>query len=167
LETKDFLEVTDSAIRSVYRNDIQLIELKVNERAVAHRLAVYLERLISGWDVDCEYNRYGKSLDPKKLPGIEECKKDKPTDWIIPDILIHVRHSEDRDNFAVFEIKLGQALDQCDKMKLIGMTAKDGDFKYDFGIGVEFYFKFYVRHLFINGVLQKAFSERFEVNIES
>ena len=91
---------------------------------------------------------------PKALPGIENCKKKKETDWIVPDILIHVRKSENRDNFAVFEIKSLSNLDDCDRRKLAGMTFKEGIFKYDVGVGVEFHRNYFSRFLFVNGALR-------------
>src|SRR2546428_1617778 len=147
----DFLRKIDGAIEKVYKKDADLIDLNANERAIAHRLAVYLEGVIPGTNVDCEYNRYGAVRTPKALPGIESCKEKKEKDWIIPDILIHVRKSEDRDNFAAFEIKCLSKLDNCDARKLAGLTSRDGRFKYDFGVGVEFYRNYFNRLLFVNG----------------
>ncbi len=155
MEQADFLAKVDEAIRKVYENDRDLIDLKANERAIAHRLAVYLEETDSGKTVDCEYNRYGSVTDPKALPGVEHCKEDKETDWIIPDILIHMRRSEDKNNLAVFEIKSNSKLDECDKKKLAGLTLKSGNFKYDFGLGIGFYKAHFTRLLFVDGKPQE------------
>jgi len=154
MELDDFLKATEDAVRSVYETDIDLVGSKANGRAITHRFAVYLEPSFPDMNVDCEYNPSGEELSPKQLPGIEKCKEGKETDWIIPDILIHVRKSEDEDNLAVFEIKSGSELDECDRLKLMGMTSESGPFKYDFGLGVEFYPDHCDRLLFIDGKQQ-------------
>jgi hypothetical protein len=151
MESDYFLKVTEDALRTVYERDIDLIGPKANERAVAHRLAVYLEPSFEGMNVDCEYNWYGEELGPKQLPGIGNCSEGKETDWIVPDILIHARKSKDEGNLAVFEIKSGSKLDDCDKLKLEGMTSKNGRFRYDYGVGVEFYTDHCDRLMFVDG----------------
>lgn len=40
----------------VEKNDAFLLTKDVSEWAVAHRLAVYLERFFPEYDIDCEYN---------------------------------------------------------------------------------------------------------------
>jgi hypothetical protein len=154
MELDDFLKATEVAVRGVFESDIDLIDSKANEEAIAHRFAVYLESSFPEMNVDCEYNRYGEELSPEQLPGIEKCKEGKETGWIIPDILVHVRKSKEEDNLAVFEIKSGSELDECDKLKLMGMTMKSGRFKYDFGMGVEFYPDHCDRLLFVDGEQQ-------------
>ena len=163
MEPDDFLKATEDALRTVYERDIDLVGLKANERAVAHRFAVYLESSFAEMNVDCGYNQYGEELSSKQLPGTEKCVETKDADWIIPDILIHVRKSQDGGNLAVLEVKSGSELDDCDKLKLQGMTSKDGRFKYDFGMGVEFYPDHCIRLLFIDGK-QQAESMRLDTS---
>jgi hypothetical protein len=151
MDEGNLLKKVDLALRVFYDNDSNLLEIDANERTVAHRFALYLEFLFEGRNVDCEYNRYGDELGPKTLPGIEHCNSRKETDWIIPDILIHTRKSRDKDNLAVFEIKVGKVMDLCDERKLSGMTKKDGRFKYDYGLFVCFYEDSYQINLFTNG----------------
>src|SRR5262249_43335497 len=47
----------------------ELLDLGVSERAITHRLALYLERELDhlgrNWKVDCKYNRKGRK--PKEL----------------------------------------------------------------------------------------------------
>jgi hypothetical protein len=154
MESDGFLKATDDAVKGVYENDLELVDSKADERAIAHRFAVYLESSFPEMNVDCEYNRYGEEPSPEQLPGIEECKEGKESGWIIPDILVHVRKSKDGDNLAVFEIKSGSELDECDKLKLMGMTSRSGRSRYDFGMGVEFYPDHCDRLLFIDGKQQ-------------
>ena len=48
------------AIDSLRMNDFHLIKYDCNERAIAHRLAIYIEQIFNGeYSVDCEYNRDG------------------------------------------------------------------------------------------------------------
>lgn len=169
MDREEFLASVNQAIARLYDCDYKLLEVNVSERAIAHRLAVYLEESGDFGDsnVDCEYNRYGREGMIKALEGIKECEERKrsedPQDWITPDILIHRRESEDKDNVAVFEIKHGKALDDCDCKKLIGMTLKSDRFKYEFGLGLSFYEKYCTRLLFVNGEPQSEEPERVEI----
>jgi hypothetical protein len=97
----------------------------VNERAVTHRLAVYLERKIRALDprvlavdglgpaelhVDCEYNRHG--LDPKRVRevaeqvahGVREWPSDTGDHTVFPDVIVH-RRGEAGPNLIAIEAK--------------------------------------------------------------
>lgn len=76
----------------------------VSEWAVAHRLAIYLEKHFPGYSVDCEYNRMPGEPEatydttqhvPKRLHGNKQVR---------PDIIIHERGNNDR-NLVVIELK--------------------------------------------------------------
>lgn len=156
MDQQEFLKKADDAVRLVYKNDFDLLELDANERAIAHRLGVYLEPSFKRGDVqftvDCEYNRYGEELTPKSLSGIEICKNsENPTDSIVPDILIHIRKSCDKDNLAAFEIKSNGTLSECDHLKLAGLTSLREKYKYEFGLGIEFYPDHCSRLLYVHG----------------
>lgn len=88
-----------ACLEKLQRRDGELFNAKgsVAERAIAHRLAVYLERKYSDFHVDCEYNKHGYGL---KCPSLSKYKKHS----VMPDICIHSRR-EDGYNLAVFEIK--------------------------------------------------------------
>lgn len=155
MEPKDFLDNVEQALNSFYKDPscTNLIKNEVNERDLAFKLAVFLVPLFKGKDIDVEYDRYGEG-EKKLLEGIKGCDKRKKTDAIVPDILIHIQESRDKDNLAVFEIKSRRENDECDIGKLKLMTSKDGKFKYEFGVGLEFYTDRYVRRLFIAGEQQ-------------
>lgn len=76
-------EIVKTAIGVFATRDMQLLHLDVNERSIAHRVAIYIEnQLGAGWHVDCEYNRnmhLPKSNPDKKL--------------ITPDVVAHRRNS--------------------------------------------------------------------------
>lgn len=94
-----------AALDTLIANDIILIEKKVKEECINHRLAVYIEKelrkvpenMLNNICVDLEYNKHYDS--PKEI--IDEQNKQKN---IRPDIIVHQRHSNEF-NFAVFEIK--------------------------------------------------------------
>lgn len=56
----------EAALRRFIKEDKHLSELDVNERSQTHKLAEYIQNLISEYNVDCEYNknlRMDKKLD--------------------------------------------------------------------------------------------------------
>jgi hypothetical protein len=107
----------------------------VHERSTAHRLAVYLESQFRGWNIDCEYDRYGQVQ--KLLDGIRACDQRRRTDRILPDIIVHHRGQNGPEhNILVIEMKKHAAQDRCDFEKLQGMTDQDGTFRYQLGLYV-------------------------------
>jgi len=117
----------------LFRNDSFLLENGANERSVAHKLAEYLQIQFPDWNVDCEYNR--KGLAQKILDRIHECSKQKKTDRVYPDIIVHRRNTD--DNLLVVEIKIKDE-DCCDIEKLKKFTSTSGDFKYRLGLFIKF-----------------------------
>jgi len=105
----------------------------VHERSTSHRLAVHLESHFRGWNVDCEYDRYGQVQ--KLLDGIRACNRRRRTDRILPDIIIHHRgHNGPQHNLLVVEIKKDAIQDRCDFEKLRRMTRQNGSFCYQLGL---------------------------------
>jgi len=45
------------AVNYLIKNDAYLVDNEVNERAITHKLAEYIQYLLPEWHVDCEYNR--------------------------------------------------------------------------------------------------------------
>ncbi len=143
MDSEDLLARIRLAVREFYANDSKLIELRT-ERPITHRVALYLELLFKGKDVDCNYNRYGD--DPqkwvKKLQRMPECndrRREREGDNLFyPDIVIHDRGSRDKHNLVVIEIKPYHDLDRCDKRKLELMTKTGDKYKYEFGVFLGF-----------------------------
>ena len=105
----------------------------VHERSTAHRLAVHLERLCLGWNVDCEYDRDGQLR--KALDGIAGCDPQRTTDRIFPDIIVHHRQGQGRsNNLLVIEMKKDATEDRCDRRKLELLTALGGHYQYQLGL---------------------------------
>lgn len=122
------------ALQLFLHKDNQLLEYNVNERAISHKLAEYIQILFPEWDVDCEYNR--RENDIKRLNRIKECDEQRKTDIIYPDIIVH--HRGEEDNLLVIEIKTNGQDDICDRKKLQLLTQKDGEYGYDWGLYLQF-----------------------------
>lgn len=121
------------AIESVKAENPQLEFHSVHERSTAFRLAVHLEPLFGApWNVDCEYDRDGQEL--KKLDGIQPCKEPRPTDRILPDIIVHQRLEQgEGHNLLVVELKKNHAEDACDRKKL-ELRTEPGHYSYQLGL---------------------------------
>lgn len=65
--------IVQHCVDSVFLNDEFLLVNGANERALAHRLGVYLAAAFRGWQVDCEYNRIGANKQSKYQPKDELC----------------------------------------------------------------------------------------------
>jgi hypothetical protein len=91
----------------------------VNERSISHRLALYLEPLFPGWQVDCEYNRdFARPGRPKSLhvPDDNVGWDDTDARTVYPDIIVHSRGSD--DNLLVLELKKTGLSTSFDEAKL-------------------------------------------------
>jgi hypothetical protein len=84
------LDKVVDALSVFYARETFLLEKDVGERALTHRLAVHLESRFGGWDVDCEYNRFGERrlLLPK---GLIVSTDDDIGKSVYPDIVVHRR----------------------------------------------------------------------------
>ena len=100
----------DQAIERLLKEDEYLLEIDANERAISHRLGLYLQHLFEDWHVDCEYNR---NLDnPKRIKTYttrfdihqhnESIVETDPI-TVFPDIIVHRRGTH--DNLLFIEIK--------------------------------------------------------------
>ncbi len=143
-------EVTQ-AVAELFRRDHLLLEVDVSERAITHRLALYLTPLFSEYDVDCEYNRHG--TDPRKSKKLYSLLSNNPDpgnngngSLVLPDIVVH-RRGIDSDNLLVIEVKkaVGSETDDtrdldklrayCDSREREGLNYRYGLFL-KFGAGV-------------------------------
>ena len=96
----DLLELKTSVMRAIdvlYARDSDLLSSDASEWALAHRLAIYLEKELPRWNVDCEYNRQGAVTYPKTNEGESKIR---------PDIVLHHRgQTELQHNLLVVELK--------------------------------------------------------------
>ena len=130
MEDDEIKENVERAIQVLKTEDPVLAVESVHERSTAHRLAVHMEPLFAGWNIDCEYDRYGTAL--KELEGIAECDDKRKTDRILPDIIVHRRRED--DNLLVVELKKNDPEDLCDFRKLELFTALNGNYRYQLGL---------------------------------
>ena len=122
------------AIDRLLALDEHLFAQRASERAIAHRLAIHLDNQFPGWDVDCEYNRYGDAL--KILPLSEACRHLlRRTGAVSPDIIIHTRGREGPNLLAIEIKKAGQRGRSCDMEKLAGYIR---EYQYEFGLFLSF-----------------------------
>jgi hypothetical protein len=129
-----------------------------SERAIAHRLAFYLEcelrrsGIVAGGapiSVDCEYNRHLEGMKTHRIPGelVDIVKKAKRKAValpdgedlyrfsISPDIVVHERGS-DANNLLVIELKkqTNDEIPEYDELKLKCFT-KNGEDDYGYMLG--------------------------------
>lgn len=116
LSEKDVRKCIERAYKMLIEKDGYLLEVDANERSITHCLAIHLESVFPGYNVDCEYNRDG--FNSKRLIGYKKKIDFDDTDGvtIFPDIIIH--HRGKRDNFIVIEAKKLSNTDNSDKEKL-------------------------------------------------
>lgn len=96
------------AIDALYANDIFLLENDVNERAITHKLAEYLQDAFENWHVDLEYNKYyhdSKVLQENIRPHPDRTAgaDDSDSDTVYPDIIVHGRGTG--FNLLVMEVR--------------------------------------------------------------
>jgi hypothetical protein len=117
------------ALDMLYARDSALLKQNTSEWSIAHRLAVYLEQVIPGWNVDCEYNRQGQERDLKKMSNGSNVR---------PDIIIHHRgFVEPEHNLLVLEIKKLET--ESDSEKACEYTKTPNDtrrFQYQYGLAL-------------------------------
>lgn len=119
------------AINCVFAYDSLLLQQDTSEWAIAHRLAVYLEQQLPGWNIDCEYNRQGAIEDPKKADDGEKIR---------PDIIVHHRQQlSSEHNLLVLELK--KNANDADLGKARSYTAARTDkrpYQYKYGVALSF-----------------------------
>lgn len=109
--------------------DRRLLEYEANERTICARLAMHLQAVFPGYDVDVEYNRYG--MDPKTV----EMNPEPDETRIYPDLIVHRRGSQE-SNLLVMEVKkcTNSEPREYDRTKLEHCVMKFG---YEFAVLVE------------------------------
>lgn len=136
MEIKNIKINLEKAIKEFKEKDNYLIENNASERAMAHRIAVYLEKYFIDYDVDCEYNiNIDNSKGLKKIMLLEDeleiykaSRKNKENDEfnIYPDIIVHKRGTNSK-NILVIEMKKknSRSVDnEYDYLKLKKLTEK-------------------------------------------
>lgn len=126
-EDRSLLEQFCRAIESTWNEEGDLLERRVSERAVTHRIALYLQALFPRHAVDCEYNRNADAPKTIEIPmdTVSAQKRQKliesavkggmPRDEAeqlaavttnpLPDLIVHRRLSN-KHNLLIAEIKV-------------------------------------------------------------
>jgi len=140
---EEVIERIEIALAQLVRDDADLFKRQTandgrqdervphHERTVAHRLAVYLEPLFPGWQVDCEYKRDGG--DVKRNPPTKPADPARGVD-VLPDIIIH-RRGRRGPNLIAFELKWRGEETKDDIAKLTEYT--EGQRHYSHGMLIE------------------------------
>lgn len=132
-----------AAVNALIKNNSFLIENNVNERAITHRLAKYVEAEFSsdGVFVDCEYNRMrgadGAQV-PKRVYSLVEDSITSPDpngDTVFPDIIVHGRRGDNSNNILIVEVKKSTNLDVVNQKKDEGkIEAYCDELNYRYGV---------------------------------
>lgn len=124
-EIKDKVQ---NALNTFYKNDSFLIEKKLCERCLVHRVAVYLENeRFPGYFIDCEYNK--SLLNEKSVPKIAS----NPNGNFI-DIIITKRDDNCKHDLICFEIKRWDNYHERNKDRdNLRILTKGNRFGYDCG----------------------------------
>ena len=118
MEPKEIQARFHEAVDRFMKEQFELLELNVNERAVGAVLAhLYVREVFPDHKVDAEYNRIGLDGDPKQLNLPPECRR--PSGRVFPDIIVHLRGHND-ENLLVAELKMETNREPrlCDHCKL-------------------------------------------------
>jgi hypothetical protein len=143
MDINELSQIIINTINHLLNNDKYLFEHNISERCIAHRLALYLESTFHplGFFVDAEYDGNINNLSGKKSlqnlnyssNGINYTKND-----VIPDIIIHKRGQNGRDNnLLIIELKKkrGRNKDRDRrKLKLFTSNQFGNNYCYNFGL---------------------------------
>jgi hypothetical protein len=145
----------EEAIQQLMLDDVQLLKNDINERTIAHQLAIYLKPMFQGFDVDCEYNGNIDAIKKRKYililnheaKQLGKLKKNEINKEIIsrnvyPDIIIHKRSTNDH-NLLIIEIKKSSNNDNgdYDRLKLRTYTSNNDENTFPYPFGLFLYFE--------------------------
>jgi hypothetical protein len=133
IEMQAELDKVVSALREFYARESFLFEKDLGERAVTHRLAVYIERQFPGWEVDCDYDRLGERT--LRMPKAAIVSTDDHLGKsIYPDIVVHRRAVP--DNLLAVEVRkaTNHQPPEHDQHKLCALTDPYLWFAYQIGV---------------------------------
>jgi hypothetical protein len=124
-----------TALCQLVKCDEHLFTVDANERSLTHRLAFHLERLLSGWDVDCEYNRRGDARKRISEYPVETRTDDDQGRTVYPDVIVH--HRGKPSNLLVVEVKKSSSdrgsADDLYKLGQYSAPEEQGGLGYEYG----------------------------------
>ncbi|WAM33048.1 hypothetical protein [Caldicellulosiruptor morganii] len=142
----------DKAIDIFLKKESCLLKKGLHERAITHRLAVYIEWLFGQWfDVDCEYNGNEEHESGRKVIENIYNKYNERTNFntnhnevsVYPDIIVH-RRKVNKFNLLIVEVKKINSSNtsdiEWDIYKLKQYTSRgNGSLNYKYGVFIGFY----------------------------
>lgn len=149
-------QILVEASQQVLDNDRYLLDHDINEPAISHRLAVYLEPRFHNFNVDCEYNGNVDADSGRKYInllretayrlGLADENANNPEIFnqkVVPDIIVHKRGlNGSENNLLIVEVKKSTNQDPgaWDAEKLSRFTSSDheNNFNYQYGAFVRF-----------------------------
>ncbi len=120
----------ERAIANLFAEDAYLLSVNCSERAIAFRLAHYMQILLIDWNVDAEYNRMGDG--PKKVAW-----KDEP-DLVLPDVIVHKRGALGPNKLAIEIKKDSNPEPKGDDLAKLLAYRTDRDFLYENALFIRF-----------------------------
>lgn len=163
-EEEVILQRSQRALADLWAFDRLLIERRLHQKSVVHRLAVYLERQFPGFHTDCEYSRNSRVDEPTydfpymsrprqrdlrrnlMRQGLSEQEAEAAAHTVThayPDIIVHSRE-ENHLNVLVVEVRLlgdargwGSVLEAREKLERYTLPGEAGLFRYAVGLLVE------------------------------
>jgi len=151
------LDKVISALGEFYAREDFLFEKDLGERALTHRLAVYLERQFPGWQVDCDYDRLGERT--LRMPkGSIVSTDDHLGKSVYPDIVVHQRAIP--ENLLAVEVRkaTNHQPPEHDQQKLRALTDPNLWFAYRIGVFLTLAKKSVTSQVYIGGVHDQALS---------
>jgi hypothetical protein len=122
-----------ASLKELYASEAFLFEHDLGERALTHRLAVYLEKQFPDWNVDCHFDRLG--VRTMQLPhGTIASTDDHLDKSIYPDIVVHQRDIP--NNLLAIEVRKASnhQPEEHDRQKLRALTDPHLWFAYATGV---------------------------------
>jgi len=131
MNLEELADKVDLAIDMFFARDSKLLEINASEWAVAHRLAVYLEKTLKGWNIDCEFNRVGSA---------GNTKHDAEGAYKRPDISVHHRGMMEKEhNLLVIEVKINNTSEDYGKLRdFTSPPCQNRPFQYQYGLALSF-----------------------------
>lgn len=136
-------ELIKNAIDLFYEKDIFLLENDVTERAITHRIGMYLQQIVGdSFDIDCEYNRMGRIKNNEIyltegdyfaktvcLSGEQVSDESNLGSRVFPDIIVHKRGTA--QNSIIMEVKVyGKNGDREHDLMKLKRYRKDLNYKH-------------------------------------
>ena len=159
------LDKVVTALSEFYARETFLFDHDLGERALTHRLAVYLEKQFAGWDVDCDYDRLGERT--LRLPhGTIVSTDDHLAKSIYPDIVVHQR--EIPNNLLAIEVRKASNHQppEHDQQKLRALTDPHLWFAYWIGVYLVLGKRIAVSEIYVAGALDQSLSRLFSQRLK-